>query len=109
MMTELEKSFIFAFTSGFISGLFQTVLVYFLSIKVDKQIRSIKNSIAVGLFSGIVMGILFAIITSLELSGDTAISLAEINRDNILMGFLFLLIPLLNRLLLYLFSSKETT
>lgn len=106
-MTELEKIFIFAFTSGFISGLFSTVLGYFLSVKIDKQIRSIKNSIAIGLFSGIWMGIVFALITSMELSGDINISLAEINRDNILMGFLFPLFPLLNRLILYLLSSKK--
>lgn len=89
MITELDKSFIIAVTSGFISGLFQTVLGYFLSVKIDGQIRSIKYSIAIGLFFSVFMGIVFAIITSVELSWDNTISLAKINRDNILMGFFF--------------------
>ncbi|MGK7952655.1 MAG: hypothetical protein AB4368_28660 [Xenococcaceae cyanobacterium] len=109
MLTELDRSVIIAVSCGFVGGLSQAILDYFLSIKLDKQIRSFKDSIAIGSFFGICMGIIMGVMTSVEFSWDINISLTEINRDNILMGFLLLLIPFLNRLFLYLSSSKKTT
>lgn len=53
MLTELDRSVIIAVSCGFVGGLSQAFLDYFLSIKLDKQIRSFKDSIALGLFFGV--------------------------------------------------------
>lgn len=106
MLTELDRSVIIAISCGFVGGLSQAVLDYFLSVKIDKQIRSFKDSIAIGSFFGICMGIILGVMTSVEFSWDINISLAEINKYNILIAFILLLNPIFNRLFLYLFYPK---
>ena len=108
MLTELDRSVFIAISCGFIGGFSQSVLDYFLSIKIDKQIRSFKDSIPIGLFFGVCMGIILGVITSVQFSWDITTSLAEINRYNILIGFVLLLNPLFNRLFVKLFQKKES-
>ena len=105
MLTEIDRSVIIAISCGFVGGLSQAILDYFLSVEIDKQIRSFKDSIAIGSFFGISMGIIMGVITSVEFSWDINISLAEIDRYNILIGFVLFLNPLFNRLFSYFFSK----
>ena len=109
MLTELDRSVIIAVSCGFVGGLSQAFLDHFLSTKLDGQIRSFKDSIAIGSFFGICMGIILGVVTSVEFSWDINISLAEIDQYNILIGFVLLLNPLFNRLFSYFFSKRKST
>ena len=107
MLTELDRSVIIAIASGFTGGFSQAVLDYFLCVKIDKQIRSFKDSIPIGLFFGVCMGIILGVITSVQFSWDITTSLAEIDKYNILIGFVLLLNPIFNRLFLSLFRKQS--
>ena len=64
MLTELDRSVFIAISSGFIGGFSQAVLDYFLSVKIDKQIKSFKLAIGGGLLLGVSIGIILGVITS---------------------------------------------
>ena len=115
MLTELNRSIVIAILSGFIGGFSQIVLEYFFRVKIDKQIRSFKQEIGIGLLTGIWAGIIFGIVTFTLAKWDTTMTTAKLNRFAIFVPLSFPLSVILNRILplhsifLSIFSIKNKT
>ncbi|MGK7952654.1 MAG: hypothetical protein AB4368_28655 [Xenococcaceae cyanobacterium] len=115
MLTDLDRSIIIAVASGFIGSLSQSALEYFFYVKIDKQIKNIKQEISISLLTSIWTGIVFGISAFTLANWDTTMSVAKLNRWSIFVPLSLPLSVIINRILplhsifLYIFRKKNKT
>lgn len=89
MITDLNRSIIIAVASGFIGSLSQSALEYFFQVKIDKQIKNLKQEITIGLLTSIWSGIVFGISAFTLAHWDSNMSAAKLNRWSIAVSLSF--------------------
>lgn len=115
MLTDLNKSIFIAVASGFLGSISQSALEYFFQVKIDNQIKNIKQEITIGLSTSIWSGIVFGVSAFTLANWDNNMSVAKLNRWSIALCLAFPFSVIFNRIVplhllwIHIFSKTNRT